>query len=128
MRNRFAPNSNFARSVDSIGWALFFMWVGIALLASFSWTVSLIGTAAIILAVQGTLFVRGERLDVFMAAVGVVLLIGAVSDIYGSVWSFFPALLVVIGIAMFVETVRAHRGEQRATSDGVGEENPIQHG
>jgi hypothetical protein len=38
---------------------LFFMWVGIALLASFSWTLSLIGTAIIILAVQGTLFVRG---------------------------------------------------------------------
>ncbi len=127
MRNSFAPNSNFARSVDSIGWALFFMWVGMALLAGFSWSVSLIGTAAIILAVQGTLFVRRERLDVFMAAVGVVLLIGAVSDIYGSVWSLFPALLVVIGIVMLVDTVRAHRGEQRATN-GIGEGNPIQHG
>jgi hypothetical protein len=103
------------------------MWVGIALLASFSWTVSLIGTAAIILAVQGILFVRGERLDVFMGAVGVVLLIGAVSDIYGSVWSFFPALLIVIGIVMFVDTLRAHRGEQRSTN-GVGEGSPIQHG
>lgn len=33
MSKRLGANSTFARSIDSIGWALFFMWVGIALLA-----------------------------------------------------------------------------------------------
>lgn len=112
MSKRFRGNSTFARSVDSVGWALFFMWVGVVLLANLSWTVSLIGTAAIILAVQGTLYFRGERLDVFMAAVGVVLLVGAVTDVYGSVWSLFPALLIVIGIAMLADTLRARAGDQ----------------
>ena len=109
MSNRFGATSTFSRSVDSIGWALFFMWVGVALLANLSWTVSLIGTAAIILAVQVTVYFRGERPDVFMAAVGVVLLIGVVTHIYGSVWSLFPALLIVIGIAMLADTLRARQ-------------------
>jgi hypothetical protein len=124
MRKRLERNSTFARSVDAIGWAVFFMWVGIALLASFSWTVSLVGTAAIILAVQGTLLFRGERLDVFMAAIGVVLLIGAFADVYGSPWSLFPALLIVIGIAMLVDTLRGGR-RNRLGMNGAGEQRPI---
>jgi len=125
MSKRLGANSTFARSIDSIGWAIFFMWVGIALLASLSWTVSLIGTAAIILAVQATLFFRGERLDVFMAAVGVVLLIGAFADVYGSVWSLFPTLLIVIGITMLVDTLRAHPGEQTRMTDADREKRPL---
>jgi hypothetical protein len=99
------------------------MWVGVALLANFSWTVSLIGTAAIIIAVQATLFFRGERLDVFMTAIGVVLLIGAFADVYGSPWSLFPTLLIVIGIAMLVDTLRARPGDQPAVNGG--EKRPI---
>lgn len=117
MSKRFGANSTFGRSVDSIGWALFFMWVGIALLANLGWTVSLIGTATIILAVQATLFFRRERLDVFMSAVGVVLLIGAFADVYGSIWSLFPALLIVIGIAMLVDTARARPADLSSMND-----------
>lgn len=125
MRERSGSNSRIARSIDSVGWALFFMWVGIALLANLSWTVSLIGTAAIILAVQAILFFRRERLDVFMSAVGVVLLIGAVADVYGSPMSLFPALLIVIGIAMLADTMRSRPGEQASTSAGAADERPI---
>lgn len=124
MASRFHPNRSFAHSIDAAGWASFFMWVGIALLAGFSWTVSLIGTAAIILAVQAVLFFRGERLDVFMAAVGLVLLVGAFTDVYGSVWSLFPALLIVIGIAMLADTLRGP-GDNAATNDEVGGSRPI---
>lgn len=123
MRGRFGANSRLARSIDSVGWALFFMWVGIALLANLTWTVSLIGTAAIILAVQATLFFRGERLDVFMSAVGIVLLVGAVADVYGSPMSLFPALLIVIGIAMLADTLRSHPGESAPTS--AADKRPI---
>ena len=120
MRNRFVNGSDLGHSIDSIGWALFFMWIGIVLLANLSWTMSLVGTALIVLAVQATLLARGERLDVFMAAMGVVLLIGAVSDIYGSVWSLFPALLVALGIVMFVDALRsrqANRGRANARAE-----------
>lgn len=125
MANRLGANSTFARSIDTIGWALFFMWVGIALLANLDWTVSLIGTAAIILVVQFILFVRGERLDVFMGAVGVVLLIGAVTDVYGSAWSLFPMLLIVVGIAMLVSALRGDAGGGAAASGTKAENMPI---
>lgn len=125
MANTVRANSTFARSVDSVGWALFFIWVGVALLAGFSWTVSLIGTAAIILAVQAILFLRGERLDIFMAAVGGVLLIGAFADIYGSPLSLFPALLIVIGIAMIADTLRTPTSGGAPGDRDAGERRPI---
>jgi membrane-bound ClpP family serine protease len=125
MASRFRPNRTFAHSIDSAGWASFFMWVGIALLAGFSWTVSLIGTAAIILSVQAVLFLRGERLDVFMGAVGLVLFIGAFADVYGSIWSLFPALLIVIGIAMLADTLRRGPGENIEINDEAGGSRPI---
>ena len=112
MANRFGANSTFARSIDAAGWALFFMWIGVALLAGLTWTVSLIGTAVIILGVQAVLLVRREKLDVFMAAVGAVLLVGAITDVYGSIWSLFPALLIVIGIAMLADTLRRRTSEE----------------
>lgn len=125
MTRGFGRNSTFNRSIDSVGWALFFMWVGIALLSNFSWTVSLVGTAAIILGVQATLLVRGERLDVFMAAVGVVLVIGAVADVYGSPWSLFPTLLIVIGISMLVDTIRARPADPTSVNVAGDWKRPI---
>lgn len=115
MANRLGTHTTFARSIDAAGWALFFMWVGVALLAGFSWTVSLIGTALIILSVQAILLFRRESLDVFMAAVGAVLLVGAVADIYSSIWSLFPALLIVVGIAMFVDSFRRRPDREEIT-------------
>lgn len=122
MRNRFAANSTFSRSVDSAGWALFFVWVGVALLADIGWRWSLIGTAIIVLGVQLVLSFRKQRMDVFMTAVGAVLLIGTIADMFGSAWSLVPAFLIVIGVVMLIDTVRGGPNEapqtgERATDD-----------
>lgn len=120
MRNRFAANSTFSRSVDSTGWALFFVWVGVALLADIGWRWSLIGTAIIVLGVQLVLFFRKERMDVFMTAVGAVLLIGTIADMLGSAWSLVPAFLIVIGVVMLADAVRGRAGgEARKASARV---------
>ena len=106
---RLSTDTTFARRIDSIGWAIFFVWVGTALLAGVGWTWSLIGTGIIILSVQTALFFNGERIDAFMSAVGIVLLGGSIADLFGSPWSFVPALLIVIGLAMLFDSVRGAR-------------------
>ncbi len=106
MSKNFGANSSFARSTDAVGWALFFVWIGIALLTDIGWTWSLAGMAAIILGMQVALFIQGERLDVFMLALSVVLLSGAAADVFGSAWSLIPALLIVLGVAMLADALR----------------------
>lgn len=101
-----AANSTFSRSIDSAGWALFFIWAGTALLAKISWNWWLAGTAILILGVQAALLLGRERLDTFMLAVGLVLLAGSIADKFGFAWPFVPALLIVIGLTMLFDALR----------------------
>lgn len=41
--------AEFSRMLDSVGWALFLVWVGIAFLADIGWGWGLVGVAAIVL-------------------------------------------------------------------------------
>lgn len=109
---RISASATFVRRIDAAGWALFFIWAGAALLTGVGWTWALIGTAIIILGVQAILFVRGEPLDAFMVAVGIVLLGGSIADLSGLPWSFVPAALIVIGVGMLAGTLRDW-GQQR---------------
>lgn len=111
MARTIGANSTFVRKVDSIGWAIFFVGIGAAMLADVGWTWSMVGIAVIVFGVQAALFFRGERIDVFMLSVGLVLLVGAVADMLGSPWSLIPVLLIVIGVAMLVNAIRSGPSE-----------------
>ena len=104
---RFYTTPSVADARSSVGWALFFIWAGTALLTGIGWTWALIGTAVIILGVQAILLLRGEPMDAFMVAVGIVLLGGAIADLGGIAWSFIPVALIVIGVGMLAGTLRA---------------------
>ena len=44
-----ARKKRLARSLDSLGWGLFFIWIGIAFLADVGWGVGCVGVGLIIL-------------------------------------------------------------------------------
>lgn len=44
-----APRKKPGRKLDAVGWGLFFIWIGIAVLADVGWGVGLIGVGLIIL-------------------------------------------------------------------------------
>ena len=47
--------SKLHRRLDAVGWALFFIWIGIAILANVGWGIGLIGIGVIII---GSMVVR----------------------------------------------------------------------
>ena len=113
-----AANSTFSRSIDSAPWALVFIWAGTALLAKISWNWWLAGIEILILGVQAALLLRRERLDIFMLAIGVVLLAGSIADKFGFAWPFVPALLIVIGLTMLSASLRNPARRQRGGQAG----------
>lgn len=121
---RISANGTFARRLDAAGWALFFIWTGVALLAGVGWSWALIGTAVIILAVQAILLFRGEPVDIFMAAVGMVLLGGSVADLYGLPWSFLPAALIVVGVAILGGALRGGGPQSRPEAGRLAGRGP----
>lgn len=52
--------SAFSRQADIVGWAAFFIWIGIALLGGIGWAWSLFGISAIVLSVQVILWLNDE--------------------------------------------------------------------
>ena len=100
-----APLSDGSRSnlVDSMGWAAFFVWIGIALYAEVGWGAALIGMGLIVLAGQlarrmMSLPGDGWGMGICLVTVGLLLWL----DVrYGtaSFWSWvIPALFVAAGL------------------------------
>lgn len=47
-----APKNNARRKVEAVGWGLFFIWIGIAILADVGWGIGLIGIGVLILGLR----------------------------------------------------------------------------
>lgn len=99
----------FSRQVDSVGWAAFFIWIGVAVLGGIGWAWSLLGISAIVLSVQAALRLNQEGADPFMVACGIVLLVGAVWELLGLDWPLAPVLLIALGLVMLWNVLFRHR-------------------
>jgi hypothetical protein len=95
-----------ARKLGSVGWALVFIWIGIAFLASISATVSLLVIGAITLGVQAARKSLGLLLEGFWIVVGLLFLAGGVWGLLGTDLPLLPILLVVAGVAILVSLFR----------------------
>ena len=86
------------KQLDSITTAIFFIWIGVAILANFGWTWSLFGIGAILLGQQAALFRQGAKTDGFRIVCGVAFLLGAIWELLGMTWPLAPVLLILIGV------------------------------
>ncbi len=90
----------YARHLDAVAWSLLLIWIGFTALADVGWGWALLGTSGITLGAQLTLWRRGETIDAFPVACGVVFLVGGVWALLGLTWPLAPVLLVLLGAAM----------------------------
>jgi hypothetical protein len=95
-----AGATEHSRQVDAIAWALFFIWIGVALLAGISWAWSLLGIGVIILGAQAMLYLSGDKVDGFWVACGLVFLAAGFWELIGLTWQLAPILLVLVGLVM----------------------------
>lgn len=89
-----------SHKLDAIGWALFLIWVGFAVLADIGWGWGLIGIAAIILGEAGLRFQYQLNVGRFWIALGVLFLLGGLWDLFQVQWPLAPLILIACGIAV----------------------------
>lgn len=65
-----APVRSKGVQLETVGWGLFFVWVGVCLLAGFSWGMFFFGAGVLMLGSQAVRHHSGLRLDRFSVAVG----------------------------------------------------------
>lgn len=102
---RYMTRHDRSARFDAAGWALFFIWVGIAWLAEVSIAVGLLGVAAITLGMQGVRKISGVPVEWFW------ILVGLGFAVAGS-WQWFdvdkplaPIVLIAIGVALLIGKV-----------------------
>ncbi len=108
-----------AKKLDAVGWGLFFLWMGIAVLAHVGWGVGILGVGVLMLGGQAA------RKSLGLPVAGVGVLVGGLL-FFSGVWGllglrlgrgaipggFLPILFIVAGAWLLVAALRrrpAHR-------------------
>ena len=87
---------------DAAGWALFFIWVGIAWLADVGFGVGLLGVAAITLGMQAIRKASGVPVEGFWILVGIGFAVAGFWQWIDIQLPLAPIVLIAIGIALLV--------------------------
>lgn len=95
-----------AHRLDVAAWGLFFMWLGVALIANVGWGPALLGVGVITLG--GQLARRSFKLGVerFWVAVGALFVLGGVWALVDIRFSLVPVVLIVAGAALLLSAMR----------------------
>lgn len=99
----------FTRQLDAVGWGLFFVWVGVAILLDLGWGWGLLGVAAIILGGAAIRSFKGLPVEGFWVAVGVVLVACAVWEFFAISRPMLPVLIIGFGVVMLLRAFRGPR-------------------
>ena len=99
-----------AQQLGSIGWAIFLIWIGIAMLGHFPWGWFLLGTGMLILAVQFGRWRIGVEVENFWVACGTVFVVGGVWQLLDLPWPLAPLLLILLGVISLGKAIRRAKG------------------
>jgi hypothetical protein len=100
-----AEKSAPARQLDSVAWAVFFIWVGIAMLAEVPWGWFLLGVGVLIVVAQFARWQMGMKIEGFWVACGAVFLAGGLWQLLNLPWPLAPILLILLGVALLGKAV-----------------------
>jgi hypothetical protein len=95
-----------ARQIDAAGWALFFIWIGVAILAHIPWGWFLIGVAVLILGAQAVRRQMNLTVETSGIVIGLIFLAGGVWELLELQWPLIPILLILLGVYLLQKAVR----------------------
>ena len=90
---------------DAAGWALFFIWVGVAWIADIGLGAGLLGVAIITLGMQGLRKAVRVRVEGFWVLVGLGFAVAGLWQWLDIETPLAPFVLIIIGVALFIGRV-----------------------
>lgn len=97
---QFMERHDRTSKFEAAGWALFFIWVGIAWLADMGLGVGLLGVAAITLGMQAIRRVAGVPVEGFWVLVGLGFAVAGLWQWLGVQKPLAPFVLIALGVAL----------------------------
>lgn len=109
-RYQFAPDErSLEKTLDSLGWGLFFIWIGLALLSDLGWGVGLLGVGIITLGGQMARRYFNLKVEGFWLAVGALFLLGGAWALFEVQMNLIPILLILVGIVLLLSPWQSRR-------------------
>jgi hypothetical protein len=100
-----AQTAKVERRLNAVGWGLFFIWVGVALLAQLGWGIGLLGVGVLALGGQGARIWSGLKMDGFGIGFGVLLVVGGICHLLDVRRDLTPVMCVVAGMALVISAL-----------------------
>ena len=85
------------RQIDSGAWAVFFIWIGLVMLAGLRWASFLVGVGVLIVGAQAVRRQQGLKIEVSGVIVGLIILAAGVWDLVAVPLPLLPLILIVLG-------------------------------
>lgn len=92
--------------LDAAAWGLFFVWVGVALIANIGWGLGLLGVGVITLGGQLARRSFGLTVEGFWVVAGLLFVLGGVWELLGIEYSLVPIVSIVAGVALLLSALR----------------------
>jgi hypothetical protein len=99
-------SGNLEKTLEVTAWGLFFIWVGIAYLASMSFAVGLLGVGVITLGAQLARKYYKLKVEQFWIVVGLLLVISGLWELFGLKFQLVPILIIIAGLVILVTAYR----------------------
>ncbi len=93
------------KKLDAVGWGLFFIWTGVAVLFNVGWGWGLLGVGIITLGAQTARKYFGLKLERFWVAVGFFFVLDGVWELLDFQLGLLPILCIAAGVALVVSTL-----------------------
>jgi hypothetical protein len=77
---------------------VFFIWVGVVMLAGVPWAWFLIGVGVVMLIAQLARWVSGLTIEAFGVSVGFIVLAAGVWELLSLSWTLMPMVMIMLGI------------------------------
>ncbi len=110
--SEFMEQQDRASVFDAIGWALFFIWVGVAWLMAVGLGYGLLGVGILTLGMQGARRLFDVRVEGFWVIVGAGFIVASFWELWNINTPLAPIVLITVGIALLywrvVRTAKKH--------------------
>ena len=102
---RTNERSELTHKLQAVGWGLFFIWVGIAVLTKIEVGIGLLGVGIIILVMQGVRLSSKLKLEWGWVVVGLLFVIGGLGGLFEMRRALMPILLIIAGVVLIISII-----------------------
>jgi hypothetical protein len=106
-----------AKRLDAVGWGLFFLWVGFALLANMSWGLGLLGVGMIILAIQAARKYFALKWEGFWVVLGVLNVLFGIWLLFNLQTGILPSLCILAGASLLLSALASRIRDEPGDQD-----------